>query len=190
MVAVSMVTKSQAIAAWECRNSLQVTAVRLGAGSMPLALSIFHTVDGARWWPRPTSSPWIRRYPHVAFAVAISITNRRITTAVAGRPGRRGRWVQWRATRCRCQRNNVSGVTSQPVRVGRGSASATAASNDRSSSVTCGRSTLRLSTASWWRNTMISRSLARPDRTASRARPAIRRYRTRHTRRQARPRIP
>jgi hypothetical protein len=30
-------------------------------GSMPAALRIFHTVEAGAWWPRPTSSPWMRR---------------------------------------------------------------------------------------------------------------------------------
>jgi hypothetical protein len=57
----------------------------------PLVLRIFDTVEAARWWwPRPTSSPWMRRYPHVGLSVAISITSQRITIVVAGLPGRRG----------------------------------------------------------------------------------------------------
>ena len=104
-----------------------------------------------------------------------------------GRPGGRCGWVQCRAMRRRCQRNSVSGVTSHPARLGRASAAAIAPSKLRSASVSSGRSTCRRSTASWWRNTMISRSFERPDRTASRASDARNRYKIRYTRTQHRP---
>ena len=45
----------------------------------------------------------------------------------------------------------------------------------------------RRSTASWWRNMMISRSLERPERTVSRASDARNRYKIRYTRTQHRP---
>ena len=48
---MSTVKKSQATAAWECKNCDQVTSDRSGAGSMPLALRMFHTVDEAIRWP-------------------------------------------------------------------------------------------------------------------------------------------
>ena len=89
--------------------------------------------------------------------------------------------------RRRCQRNSVSGVTSHPARLGRGSAAAIAASKLRSASVISGRSTCRRSTPSWWRNTMISRSFERPDRTVSRASDARNRYKIRYTTNQHRP---
>ena len=89
--------------------------------------------------------------------------------------------------RRRCQRNSVSGVTSHPARLGRGSAAAIAPSKVRSASVSSGRSIWRRSTASWWRNTMISRSFERPERTASRASDARNRYKIRYTRTQDRP---
>ena len=43
------------------RNWRQVGPVRRGAGSRPAPLRIVHTVEAATGWPRPTSSPWIRR---------------------------------------------------------------------------------------------------------------------------------
>ena len=89
--------------------------------------------------------------------------------------------------RRRCQRNSVSEVTSHPARLGRESAAAIAPSKLRSASVSSGRSTWRRSTASWWRNTMISRSFERPDRTVSRASDANNRYKIRDTRNQDRP---
>jgi len=169
-VAVSTVKKSVATAAWERRNSVQVTAERVGAGSMPWSLRICHTVEDAILWPRPTSSPWMRRWPQVGFSAARRTIRRRSSIAVGGRPGRRGLgWVQWRAMRLRCQRSSVSGVTIQPSRSRRGSAAATAPSRLRSSSLSSGRSICRRRTMSWWRSTTISRSLERPDRTVSRA---------------------
>ena len=86
--------------------------------------------------------------------------------------------------RRRCQRNSVSGVTSHPARLDRASAAAIAPRKLRSVSVSSGRSICRRSTASWWRNTMISRSLERPDRTVSRASDARNRYKIRYTRNQ------
>lgn len=148
-------------------------------GARPWSLRIRHTVDAPTRCPSPTSSPWIRRYPHVGFSVAISSISRRVPAAVSGLPSlRRGR-VQWRATRRRCHRNKVSGVTIHPARARRASACATAPSRARSSSVMAGRSTWRRSTASWWRSTMISRSFERPERTTSAMRPITRRYKVR-----------
>ena len=126
----------------------------------------------------------MRRYPQVGFSAARRSASRRSSAEVDGRPCGRCGWVQCRALRRRCQRNSVSGVTSHPVRLGRASAAATAPSKLRSASVSSGRSTCRRSTASWWRNTMISRSFERPERTASRASDANNRYKIRYTRTQ------
>ena len=60
-----------------------------GTGSSPASLRVFHTVDAATACPSPTSSPWIRWQPHHGLPLAIYITNRWITTAAGGRPGRR-----------------------------------------------------------------------------------------------------
>ena len=49
--------------AWACRNCRQVGPDRRGAGSMPAARRISHTVDGATVMPSLVSSPWMRRYP-------------------------------------------------------------------------------------------------------------------------------
>ena len=129
----------------------------------------------------------MRRYPQVGFSAARRSVSRRSSADGDGRPGGRCGWVQCPTTRRRCQRNRVSGVTSHPVRLGRASAAAIAASKLRSASVNSGRSTWRRSTASWWRNTMISRSFERPDRTVSRASDARNRYKIRYTRNQNRP---
>ena len=144
-------------------------------------------MDAARRWPSPASSPWMRRYPQVGFSAARRSASRRSSADVDGRPGGRCGWVQCRAMRRRCQRNSVSGVTSHPARLGRGSAAAIAASKLRSASVSSGRSTWRRNTASWWRNTIISRFFERPDRTVSRASDARNRYKIRYTTNQHRP---
>ena len=102
-------------------------------------------------------------------------------------PGGRWGWVQCPTMRRRCQPNSVSGVTSHPARLGRASAAAIAPSKLRSASVSSGRSTCRRSTPSWWRNTMISRSFERRERTVGRASGARNRYKIRYTRTQDRP---
>ena len=132
-------------------------------------LRICQTVDAARRWPSPASAPWMWRSPRVGFSAARRSVSRRSSAAVGGQPGGRCGWVQCRTMRRRCQRNSVSGVTNHPARLGRASAAAIAASKLRSASVISGRSTWRRSTASWWRDTMISRSFQRPDRPVSRA---------------------
>jgi hypothetical protein len=57
-------------AAWVCRNCRQVGPARCGAGAMPAAFRIPHTVDGATATPSFASSPWIRRYTHGGFSFA------------------------------------------------------------------------------------------------------------------------
>jgi hypothetical protein len=46
--------------AW--RNWAQVGPARRGAGSIPAALRIVHTVQAPIWEPSPASSPWTRPY--------------------------------------------------------------------------------------------------------------------------------
>ena len=53
-------------AAWACRNCRHVGPEQRGAGSMPAARRISHTVDGATAMPSFASSPWIRRCPQYA----------------------------------------------------------------------------------------------------------------------------
>jgi hypothetical protein len=57
------VGESTASIAWACadRNCRQVGLDRRGAGSSLASFKIFHTVEAATGWPRPTNSPWIRR---------------------------------------------------------------------------------------------------------------------------------
>jgi hypothetical protein len=69
---VSTWAKSMARIAWACaaRICRQVGPDRRGAGSRPVLLRIVQTVDAAIGWPRPTSSPWIRLYPHLGFSLS------------------------------------------------------------------------------------------------------------------------
>src|SRR6266540_5790559 len=80
------------------------------------------------------------------------------------------RVVQALATRRRCQRSSVSGLTRKHDQRERGRVRLSAASGARSAGWSLGRDTCRRSTASWWRSTRISRSLAvspRASRTSS-----------------------
>jgi hypothetical protein len=103
------------------------------------------------------------RYPQVGFSVARRITRPRRPAGMAGRPGRVGWVVQWRAISWRCQRRIVAGVTSSPRRRRIGSTRVRAAIRARSDQVIRGRGVRRRSTASWWRRTRISISLAVSD---------------------------
>ena len=60
-----------------------------GAGPVPAACRICHTVAAAIGWPSLTSSPCTRRCPHAGLSVATRITSLLIAAAVGGRPGRR-----------------------------------------------------------------------------------------------------
>jgi hypothetical protein len=37
-------------------------------------------------WPRPRSSPWMRRWPHRGFCLASCWTSSRISSGTGGRP--------------------------------------------------------------------------------------------------------
>ena len=67
---------------------------RVGAGTTPALLRMCHTVEAARPWPSPASSPWMRRDPQVGFSAARRSASWRSSTAVDGRPSGR---VQCRA---------------------------------------------------------------------------------------------
>ena len=60
-----------------------------GCGSIPAFFRICQTVDAARRWPSPASSPWMRRYPQVGFSAARRSASRRSSAGVDGRPGGR-----------------------------------------------------------------------------------------------------
>jgi hypothetical protein len=50
------------------RNCRQVNPERCGAGGIRSRLSTRRTVDAPTWYPRPSSSPWIRLYPQPGFS--------------------------------------------------------------------------------------------------------------------------
>lgn len=60
-VTVSMVAKSQATAACERKNSVQVMVARVGAGWMPVVCGIRQTVEAPTRWPSRLSSAVMRR---------------------------------------------------------------------------------------------------------------------------------
>jgi hypothetical protein len=142
---------------------------------MPASRRIVQTVLAASLTPSPTSSLWIRRYPHPGFSRANRSTSSRTATGVPGRPGRRYAYVQRRATSSRCQRRTVAGLTKNEDHAERGSARLKAASSARSTVPSCGRATWRSSTCNWWRSTRISISFARCERIRSTASSSSRR---------------
>ena len=69
------------------RNCFQAGPDRRGAGSIPAACRICHTVEAAIGWPSLTSSPWHRRCPQAGLSVARRITSFLIAATAGGRPG-------------------------------------------------------------------------------------------------------
>ena len=79
---------------------------------MPAACRISHTVEAAIACPSRASSPWILLWPQAEFSRAIRTIGVLTEVPVDGRPGfRRSVYVHLRATRSRCQRRIVAGVT-------------------------------------------------------------------------------
>ena len=115
-----MVKKSQATAAWECRNCDQVTSDRSGAGSMPLVLRICHTVEGRdvvaeadEFAVDATVAPgWVLGREAEGESTYLRGGGGRLAAARAGSSA--GQHVR------RCQRSRVSGVTSHPWAPGSG----------------------------------------------------------------------
>jgi hypothetical protein len=70
-------------------NCRQAGPDRRGAGSMPAACRISHTVDAAIACPSRATSPWIRRWPQAGFSRAIRMISALTDVPVDGRPGRR-----------------------------------------------------------------------------------------------------
>jgi hypothetical protein len=58
---VSKKSAAKIACAWPRQNAAQFWLARPGAGWMPPALQISHTVDGATLTPRAAISPWTRR---------------------------------------------------------------------------------------------------------------------------------
>ena len=163
-------------AAWACRNCRHVGPDRRGAGSMPAARRISHTVDGATAMPSFASSPWIRRCPHSGFSLARRTTRRAMPGAVGGRPGLRRLLVSYLPpASLRCQARSVAGVTGKiPVQRLRGRSRASAANHTRSPGSYRTRPAFRRSTAFSCRSTSSSASFARSPRNTRTARPSTR----------------
>jgi hypothetical protein len=119
----------------------RVASDRFGAGSIPSSRRIVQTVLAASLIPSPTNSPWIRRYPQPGFSRASRTTSSRISSGVAGRPGRRCGYVQRRATSSRCQRKSVPGFTNNDDHAFRGNTRLNAANSALSAGVNRGRAT-------------------------------------------------
>jgi hypothetical protein len=155
-------------AAWACRNCRHVGPERRGAGSMPAARRISHTVDGAILTPSFASSPWMRRCPHSGFSFARRTTRRPTLGTTCGRPGLRRLLVSYLLPASwRCQARSVAGVTGKtPVQRLRGRSRARAASHTRSAGSYRTRPACRRSTAFSCRSTSSSTSFARPPRNA------------------------
>jgi len=163
--------------AWACRNCRQVGPDRRGAGSIPAACRISHTVDGATARSSFVSSPCIRRYPHSGFSFASRTTRRAMLRAVGRRPGLRCLLVSYFfAASLRCHASSVAGVTGKiSGQRFRGRSRASAANHTRSAGRYRTRLTWRRSTASSCRSTRSSAVFARSPRNTSAATP-----RTRH----------
>ena len=69
------------------RNCRQVGDARRGAGPSPAAARIRRIVPSPTRYPRPSSSPWMRRYPQRGFCRASCSTSARTSAGTGGRPG-------------------------------------------------------------------------------------------------------
>jgi hypothetical protein len=139
------------------RNCRQVGDGRRGAGRSPAAARIRRIVPSPMRWPRPRSSPWMRRYPQRGFCRANCRTSSRTSSGIEGRPAVFG-WVHLFLIRRRCQASRVPGVTIRCRRRRAGSSRARAAITARSAQSGFGRSTWRRRTATSCRSTRISAS--------------------------------
>ena len=122
-------------------------------------------------WPSLSSSPWILLYPQFGFSRVIRATSAARMSLIGGRPRRFG-WVRFSCTRRRCQRRIVFGVTRRWQRSARGSRRMRAAKIARSAQSMRGRGLVRRRTATSWRSTRSSTSLAADVRHDSRTSPS------------------
>jgi hypothetical protein len=107
--------KSQAsmVDAGVCRNCRQVVSVsRTGAGGIRPRCRTRRMVDAPTRWPSFSNSPWILLYPQLGFSLAMLLISSVTASETGGRPTRCG-YVHFLATRRRCQRRIVPGVTTR-----------------------------------------------------------------------------
>lgn len=57
------------------------------------ARRIVHTLDAAIWSPSRLNSPWLQRYPQLAFFAARRMISRRISGSIGGRARYRSWWL-------------------------------------------------------------------------------------------------
>ena len=88
---------------------------RPDGGGMRWARRIFRTVEAATRCPSRRSSPWILTTPHRVFSRARRRISATSSSGIGGRPGGLG-WRHFAATRRRCQRSSVPGVTIRRAR--------------------------------------------------------------------------
>jgi len=112
------------------------------------------------------SSPWILTTPHRVFSRARRKISATSSPGTGGRPGGLG-WRQFAATRRRCQRSSVPGVTIRRVRSPFGMILVSAASTARSVQDMCGPGSARRSTVTSCLSASISTSLDDEDRATS-----------------------
>ena len=144
------------VVAWACRNCRQLVSVcRLGAGGIFRVLRTRRIVEALTRWPSLSSSPWIRWYPQLRFSVASRPMSAAVSGLTGGRPVRCGQ-VHFRATRRRCQRRMVPGVSSRCAYSVLGRWRISAASTARSAQSTGGLGLVRRSTATSCRSTSSS----------------------------------
>ena len=131
-------------------------------GSRVHAISAQGRPHSGRRHPKaqPDQLPLDPTRAHPGFSLARQTTSRAMAAAVGGRPGpRRRRSTPW-ATRRRCQRSSDSAWTRNAAQLWRGSTRLRVARMARSASSKCAWPTWRRKTATWWRSTSISTSLA------------------------------
>ncbi len=105
--------KSQASVLAPCwrRNARHDGPARSGAGGTPRRAKIVRTDVADTLMPSFPSSPAIRRCPQPGFSRARRTTSPCRLRSSGGRPRPLRADVQRRATRLRCQRSSVAGVT-------------------------------------------------------------------------------
>jgi hypothetical protein len=126
-------------------------------------------VEAAALCPSRRSSPWILTTPHRVFSGARRTISATSSSCTGGRPGGLG-WRHLAATRRRCQRKSVPGVTIRRACRHLGMTLASAARRARSVQDIRGLGFVRRSTATSWRSASISASLDDEDRGSSASR--------------------
>jgi hypothetical protein len=147
-----------------CRNCRQVVSVsRIGAGGIRPRCGTRRMVDAATRWPSLSNSPWILWYPQLGFSLTMRLISSVTAAETGGRPRRCG-YVHFLATRRRCQRGIVPGVTKRCPRSICGNLETSAARIARSAQSRRGLEFALRKTATSWRSTRSSTSLDADER--------------------------